>query len=217
MNIAWILFGVLLLVSGYLAYSYFVGDNRPMVQKTYLKTQAADIPLSNYSSPNSVRCAYSYWLFVNRLDAAEVALLTVASPSASVPSLVVRMTPDAKMAIDVGGSSYQAMEDFPLQKWTRIDLSFDNTVLDVFLNGRLYRSFKLGAALNTTSASVIKFGLMDAYISGFGRQSSPMDPSSAWSTYVSGNRSMTLGGQADYGLVIEMTKDNQPQKRVTVF
>lgn len=215
--IAWILFGVLLLVVGYFVYTYFTGGADSMVQKTYLKTQAADIPLSNYASPNSVRCAYSFWLFVNRLDAVDVAIITVASPSATAPELAVRLTPEAKMVVDVGGSSYQAVEDFPLQKWSRIDLSFDNNVHDIFMDGRLYRSFKMGTSLNTTSTSIIKFGMLDAYLAGFARQSSPMDPSSAWSNYISGNRSLSVGTMPSYGVDVMLTKNNEPQKRVTLF
>lgn len=224
MNWSLVLLGVVLLVLAYFMYQWLTGSISTAVQNTYMKTQLAPIPITNYSGPTSVRCAYSFWIFINKLNSnTNTTIFTLdekpsgTGTTSTPPLLSVYIDSSAKLQIAVGADVYQVTDSFPLQKWERIDISFDNTTMDVYLSGKLLRSFKIKANLATTTGASINFGAIDAYISGFGRQSSPMDPSKAWSNYMSGNRSFAGAMIPSYGVTVELTKDSVSQKKMTLF
>lgn len=214
-----ILLSIVLLIVAYFLYLYLTGSANTAVQNTYMKTQLAPIPITNYNSPTSNQCAYSFWLFVNKLESVTTTVFTLEEPSSVTPLppplLSMMIDSSSKMQIGVGANTYVVTESFPLQKWERIDISFDNHTMDVYLSGKLLRSFKLPKSVTPTTNANIKFGAIDAYISGFKRQSSPMDPSTAWSAYISGNQSF-VGSMPKYGVTVELTKDAVSQKRVSL-
>lgn len=211
-----ILLSVVLLIVAYFIYLYLTGSATTAVQNTYMKTQMAPIPITNYSGPNSVRSAYSFWLFVNKLESLTTTVFTLEEPSSVSPLLSVAIDNSSKLQIGVGPNTYVVTDNFPLQKWERIDISFDNKTMDVYLSGKLLRSFKIPETITPSTNANIKFGAIDAYISGFKRQSSPMDPSTAWAAYMSGNKTF-FGNMPTYGVTVELTKDAVSQKRVNLF
>lgn len=211
-----ILLSIVLLIVAYFLYLYLTGSTKTAVQNTYMKTQMAPIPITNYSGPNSLKSAYSFWLFVNKLESLTTTVFTLEEPSSEKPLLSVTIDNSSKLQIGVGENTYIVTENFPLQKWERIDISFDNNTMDVYLSGKLLRSFKLSNRLSASTNANIKFGAIDAYISGFKRQSSPMDPSTAWSAYMSGNQTFA-GSMPTYGVTVELTKDSVSQKRVNLI
>lgn len=228
MNVASIVFGVVLLVGAYYLYQYLTGQTSTLVQNTYLRTQAAPIPISNYSSPAGVRCAYSMWLFVNALDPTPLTRIfwisippsggsVTTAATVAVEPLLLALTPQSELQATVAGKTYTIVDNFPLQKWERIDMSFDNKTFDFFLDGKLVRSFQMSAPLATPTTSILNFGAIDAYVSNFARQGSPMDPASAWSTYLSGNKTFTASLVPNYSVSVAMSKDSVVQKTVTLF
>lgn len=218
MNWSLVLLGVVLLVLAYFMYQWLTGSITSAVQNTYMKTQLAPIPITNYSGPTSARCAYSFWIFINKLSSGDTTIFTLDEKAGTPPSLLsVYVDSSSSLKIGVGADVYKVTDSFPLQKWERIDISFDNTTMDVYLSGKLLRSFKLKANLASTTGASINFGAIDAYISGFGRQSSPMDPSKSWSNYMAGNQSFAGAMIPSYGVSIELTKDSVSQKKMTLF
>jgi hypothetical protein len=212
-----ILLSIVLLIVAYFMYLYLTGSANTAVQNTYMKTQLAPIPITNYSSPNSNQSAYSFWLFVNKLESNTTTVFTLEEPSSATPPLLsMVIDSSSKLQIGFGPNTYVVTENFPLQKWERIDISFDNNTMDVYLSGKLLRSFKLPNKLTPSTNANIKFGAIDAYISGFKRQSSAMDPSTAWSAYLAGNQSF-VGSMPTYGVTVELTKDAVSQKRVNLI
>lgn len=108
-------------------------------------------------------------------------------------------------------------DNFPLQKWERIDISFDNKTMDVYLDGKLLRSFQMDESVVTTTTSVVAFGAIDAYVSGFNRTATPMDPTTSWNQYMSGNKPFMSSWMPQYGMSVELTKDSVAQKKLTLF
>jgi hypothetical protein len=223
MNWSLVLLGIVLLIFAYFTYQWLTGSVTTAVQNTYMKTQLAPIPITNYSGPTSERCAYSFWIFINKLSSSgNTTLFTLDEPTSgtttNTPSLLsVYIDNSANLKIALGADVYQVTDSFPLQKWERIDISFDNTTMDVYLSGKLLRSFKINANLRSTTRASINFGAIDAYISGFGRQSSPMDPSKSWSNYMAGNKTFAGAMIPSYGVTVELTKDSVSQKKMTLF
>jgi hypothetical protein len=218
MNLTMIVLGVVLLLVAYFLYQYLMGNTSVAVQNTYLKNGTAPIPMTNYTDPGSKRSSYSFWLFVNNVNASgNTEIFTIANPAASKVQLKLYLTPDTTLQLMVGATTYQVTSNFPLQKWERIDISFDNKTMDVYLDGKLLKSYQLNANVSVPTNNILTFGAINAYISGFGRKSSPMTPPTAWSAYISGNRPFTDSVMPKYGLSVELTKDSVSQKKMSLF
>ena len=228
MNVALIVLGVVLLIGAYFLYQYLTGQTATLVQNTYLRTQTAPIPITNFNSPTGVRCAYSMWLFVNAVDPTPVTrIFWISIPSAATTGgaaptvanepLLLALTQQSSLQVTVAGKTYTILDNFPLQKWERVDMSFDNKTLDFYLDGKLVKSFQMSVPLATPTTSVLNFGAIDAYVSGFKRQSSPMDPSTAWSVYMSGNKTFAASMVPNYGVTLALSKDAVTQKTITLF
>lgn len=227
MNVAMIVLGVVLLIGAYFMYQYLTGQTATLVQNTYLRTQAAPIPITNYDAPTGVRCAYSMWLFVNAVEPTSLTRIFWISVPSTGPStgpaaaanepLLLALTQKSELQLTVAGKMYSITENFPLQKWERIDMSFDNKTLDFYLDGKLLKSFQMSVSLATPTTASLNFGAIDAYVSGFKRQSSPIDPSSAWSTYLSGNKTFAASMVPNYGVTLALSKDSVTQKTITLF
>lgn len=227
MNVALVVLGVVFLIGAYFMYQYLTGQTAALVQNTYLRTQAAPIPITNFDSPTGVRCAYSMWLFVNAVEPTPLtrifwisvpstAMGAAAATTANEP-LILALTQQSELQVTAAGKTYTILENFPLQKWERIDMSFDNKTLDFYLDGKLVKSFQMSVPLATPSTAVLNFGAIDAYVSGFKRQSSPMDPSTAWSVYMSGNKTFAASMVPNYGVTLALSKDAVTQKTITLF
>ena len=226
-NVALIAIGIMLLVGSYFMYQYLIGNAQSLSKNTYLKTSAAPIPLTNFTSPTGTRCAYSMWLFVNSLSATKAEpmhVFWVGTPDASPlsattnpPAFKMCITSESHLQVFVKNKMYMITDNFPLQKWERIDISFDNKTMDVYLDGKLLRSFQMDESVVTTTTSVVAFGAIDAYVSGFNRTATPMDPTTSWNQYMSGNKPFMSSWMPQYGMSVELTKDSVAQKKLTLF
>lgn len=107
------------------------------------------------------------------------------------------------------GDSYLVTPNFPLQKWTLIIVSFDNKVMDLYLDGKLVKSKTLDVLPSPqTTKATMNFGTGDIDIYNYVRYSYPMDPQTAWSIYQAGTPSST--SMDSYGLNLNIKKDNVP-------
>jgi len=218
-SVAMIALGIVILIGAYFVYKYLIGSSSNLSQNTYLKTGTPAIPLTNFASPTGTRYAYSLWLFVNNLSGAtENTVFLVGNGATEDIKLVISDKADLKVHIkDKKDKPYLIMENFPLQKWERVDLSIDNRVMDVYIDGKLLRSFMLDAAVGSSSNATVTFGAFDAYVSGFARTPTPMDPSTSWTNYMSGNKPFMSSWMPQYGMSVELTKDSVAQKKMTLF
>lgn len=217
-SVSLIVLGVVLLVGSYTLYQYLLGNSASLVQNTYLKTQAAPIPMTNYAASTSARSSYGFWIFVNKLESTtDTKLFWIADPSSTSSLLEVSITNNAELGVKVADKLYSVTENFPLQKWERIDLSFDNKVMDVYLDGKLLRSVQMPTNFTTLTTSQIYFGQIDAYVSGFGRKPTPANPADVYSGYMSGNKPFSYSWMPQYGMSVELTKDSVAQKKLTLF
>lgn len=191
-------------------------------ETTYLKTQLPPVPIP---AAASARCAYSLWLFLNNLTGgtAGTTVFEISDPAATpaVSIATLRLDSSAALRFVIGAGTtartYLLKEDFPLQKWTRLDLSFDNGTFDFYLDGKLLRSFQTGAALVTPATAVLQFGAIDAYVNGYSRAAEPMDPAKAQAKYLSGQRALSGSALPKYGVSMQLVKDSVVQTSFSLF
>ena len=106
--------------------------------------------------------------------------------------------------------------NFPLQKWVYITVVVDNTITDIYLDGKLVKSVQIDQ-FYPDKTSDLHFGYgYDAYISNFQRWSTPLDPQTVWSTYLAGNGTSSIGTN-NYHMNVSLLKDNVEQKTYSLF
>jgi hypothetical protein len=136
---------------------------------------------------------------------------------------------------------------FPLQKWVHVIVSMDNQFADVYLDGKLVTSHRfltinpdntqvmpaiptkdaastpvyIGNPPATTSspAQMPSGQTYDAYVTKFKRwDAGPVDPQTAWNTYMEGNGSSSLlGSLGAYGVNLTVLKNNVENSKLVLF
>jgi hypothetical protein len=107
--------------------------------------------------------------------------------------------------------------NFPVQKWVYIIISADNKIIDCYIDGKLVTSQQLKNQ-PTVSDTDIYVGVFNAHLAKFQRITSPMDPQTAWSNYMSGNGGNSLSKIfSSYGVDVIFKKDNVNQQTFNIF
>lgn len=223
MNIALIILGVVLIVVGYVLYTYLMGNVSVVNKSTHLMNQNPEVPLSKLGALSTSRYAYSTWLYV---QAPQQQISDKQLPDKyifNVGNVYLYVDRDSTLTMFVGKvgdyTTYKLMDNFPLQKWMYVVISFDNKLCDIYINGKLLSSIKVEKLpIIDVKTDAIKFTIVDVYIANFQMLTKPMDPATAWSNYLSGNGAYSFKKMfSSYGINMELTKDSIRQSVVTVI
>lgn len=130
--------------------------------------------------------------------------------------------------------------NFPLQKWVCVCVSVDNQFVDAYLDGKLVKSQRFYTSTTSTAtppattvtipqtppdatASPVylgnsetgqTFAPFDAFIAEFKRWSAPIDPQSAWDTYLAGNGTNGVSRAfSSYGIDVSVLKNKVEQTK----
>lgn len=232
MSLLYVALGLVVAIALYYTYRYVTsGTSRQLPMETvYLKEQsAAPQPISAYSSPSSVRSTYGFWLFLNNLDpraagssGESITKVFTLADTRTEPYGVLQLDSQATLSFvrDKGLNTEERFElakDFPLQKWTRLDLSFDNKRFDYFQDGGLLRSFQMAKVLALPDTATIAFAQIDAYLNGFERPAAPVEPDAAREKYFRGQKALSGSALPKYGINVQLIKDNVAQKTFSLF
>ena len=135
------------------------------------------------------------------------------------------------MGLDIGKEITQTpgaqkiiiTNNFPIQRWVYIVVSIDNTVADVYLDGKLVKSVAITQvqpqekliSFKTPGAS----GGMDAYLSNFERVTTPLDPQSVWNKYIAGSGSNLAVSNmiGKYNLNLTLLNNGQVSQNYKLF
>jgi len=230
MNYLLILLGIVLIFVFYIIYIKLLGNKSVLSKNTYLKTSVPAVDLNTLAKPGSSRYAYSFWLHVNNLTAT-VPVFTVFRGSGDTtgifkvelnPSGIILNLKLASGTNNIGDGSALTIPitpNFPLQKWVFVIISLDNKQLDLYLDGKIVNSrmLTITPAVPDGSSPSIAFGNGDMFISQLNRQTTPMDPQTAWSAYMSGNGNGFSSLFSSYGLNLIFSKDQVEQQNIAVF
>ena len=204
---------------------YFTGANKLTGEK-YLKDSNANIPHNDVSGKNSSIFTYSIWLYVNTYGDEDKIIfkrnndvaLYLDRTTATLKCLVGEE--NAQGDIYDNTNAIDVTNNFPLQKWVHIFISVDNTIVDVYLDGKLIKSVQITKSVSIPeSGSDIVFGSnWDAYFAKFERHSKATDPKSAYDKYMEGNGGSTLSqALGNMNVNLSITKDNIETSRFALF
>jgi hypothetical protein len=233
MNPAVILFGVLLvIVIFYMIYSSYFSTASKLSGELYLMTNPADILVDKLSKPDATRYSYGIWLFVNTWTPPTSGVRTIFYRQNDVHlyleangSLKLATKPDANRAVTASGLDVIVTGNFPIQKWVYVVMSIDNTILDVYLDGKLVKSVVVPQVGPGTTNSV-KFNSVtpnttgwDAYISNFERITTPLDPRTVWDMYMRGSGSNLSVSKmvGNYNLNLTLLKNGELSQKFKLF
>jgi len=237
MNFSMIILSIVLLVALYYLYVFLLGspDGIQIIPISKMPQKPAyDINMN--SNPGSYRYSYAIWIRVNNLDRNTDTTL-YGNSRTNTSNNIMYLTdkfdgkPYISFSLDLYGDTslyvrynkgerpttgndnlstpYLVTPNYPLQKWSLIIVSFDNKIMDLYLDGKLVKSKTMDKlpGPQTTSATM-NFGTGDIDVYNYIRYSYPMDPQTAWSIYQSGT---PPSANADsYGLNLKINKDNAP-------
>jgi len=211
-------------------YSSLFSTASKLTGELYLMTTPTEIPADKLSKPDSTRYSYGIWLFVNTWNPptgtdvrtifyreADVHLYLDASDSLK---LILKPT-----STRTGGTEILLTNNFPIQKWVYIVMSIDNTIIDVYLDGKLVKSVAVSQVAPNPEKPV-KFDSLpsntpgwDAYISNFERITTPLDPRTVWDMYMKGSGSnMSVSKMVgNYNLNLMLLKNGERSQQLKLF
>lgn len=185
---------IVLLVLVYILYYFFL-STKTTVNSNLLNLNAAVQPYNKVASPAGVRYAYGVWVYVNNLNDVNN---TIIGRAGNFRLWIDKTAPilncDFAMSGNGGTQTTAITNNFPLQKWSFIVISVDNLFVDYYINGKLVKSEKKQLMMKTPpdANTPLYFGNnpfypFDAYLGKVIRWTNPVDPQTAWSTYLNGN------------------------------
>ena len=237
MNISMIILSIVLLVALYYLYVFLLGGyNGSKITKIRDTPSSNAYDVEKNTNPGSYRYSYAIWVHVHNLDK-NTNTTTYASTNAAnnIMYLTDKTVPASGSSVDFNffsldlygdtslyvryntgeaglntlSNPYLVTPNFPLQKWTLIIVSFDNKIMDLYLDGKLVKSTTLATLpFPQTTKANMKFGTGDIDVFNYVRYSYPMDPQTAWSIYQDGTPPSS--SMDNYGLNLKINKDNAP-------
>jgi hypothetical protein len=230
MNYVVIILGVIVILLIYTLIRMLMATSVDLTASANLNDSITGFDIKN--SPTSTRYAYGLWIYVNSWNAStpksifkrENNIELSLDASSPILNCDITMSDDSTKTIEI-------TDNFPLQKWTHIIVSVDNQYVDCYIDGKLVRSGRVYKEDATAGISVpkppppvankmylAKSTKYDAYVARFKHWSSPINPETAWSTYMQGNGQSTFKNWLSaYGLDILIKKDNVEQTKMTLF
>ena len=239
MNPVVVLLGVLLVVIiVYMIYTTYYSTTVKLSGEVHLITPPANIPIDKITKPDATRYAYGIWFYVNNFP--------TSFGSGNIRTIFYRekdmhlyLTNDGSLSLDVGKGVDQTItkasttsepirrslitNNFPIQRWVYIVVSIDNTVIDVYLDGKLVKSIATPQVGPQEKEIIFKSaGVasgMDAYLSNFERVTMPLDPQSVWNKYIGGSGSNLAVSNmvGKYNLNLTLLKDGQISQKYKLF
>jgi len=218
MNITAIILGITIVILIYVLYKYFSVSASTLMPTASLK--ASNPAITSINSPTNTRYAYGIWVYINSWDVNTDK--TIFSRAGNIKLHLDKNTPTlrCKITLSTGAvSDVMVTNDFPLQKWVCITVSVDNQFVDIYIDGKLVVSQKIStmsSGVETLPATPpdkdvpVMLGVgMDANVANFQRWTAPVDPQTAWTTYMGGNGSSSLtSSTGTYGANLSILKNN---------
>jgi hypothetical protein len=228
MNTTAIILGIVIIILIYVLYRYFTNTTSTLGSLTDLSnrsTTTAFTKKGDIASSTSTRYSYGLWLYIDNWDPNQSKNIFYRQNSSTNTNYDIRLyldqyQPTLKCDFYTNGSQTETItitNNFPVQKWVCIVISVDNKIIDCYIDGKLVTSQQLQNQ-PMVSDTDIYVGSFNAHLAKFQRTTSPMDPQTAWSKYMSGNGGNSLSKIfSSYGLDVIFKKDNVNQQTFSIF
>jgi hypothetical protein len=220
----------------FLIYNKYYGGVNTLLKQTSLQTRPPDVIATSIQKGDSVRFAYGIWVYINQwtntpvnkllfVREEEIAvyldnkanLQCIISPTSGTYTALTNQS--ATIPSDTTQGKQKTIivsNNFPLQKWVYITVSVDNTIADIYLDGKLVKSIPIPIVVPNASKSVVFGGGYNAYISNFQRWTTEIDPQTVWDTYMKNSGGMT-DMVGNYNVNLSLLKDNVVSSNFALF
>jgi hypothetical protein len=140
MNVSAIIILILIVVLIFILYRYYSNTASTLQTTASLNGGALPaIPISD--TPTSARYAYSIWVYVNTWDNQCDKVLFSRNGNLLLSLDTAQPTLRCNVVMqDATTQSVKLTDNFPIQKWVNIIVSFDGQFFDGYLNGKLVTS-----------------------------------------------------------------------------
>jgi len=222
MDTSLIILGVALIIILYIVFFYMTAKDS-LADRLDLGSAQTPILATSLTKPESAKYSYEMWLYVygtkesggnyifyrNGTDATKKNIglkFTSTVPSLTLEYTKTTMTDTSTVKTLV---PIQITDNLPLQSWVHIIISVDNSYIDIYMNGKLVKSVK--DSIDTPSAlNDVTFGVSKTYLAKFTRTAAPIDPQTAWNSYLSGNGENPIKKYTgDYNLALSFKKSDK--------
>jgi hypothetical protein len=204
---------ILVVIIFYMVFSDWFSTSK-LVKQASLKNSIPDILAKDLVKPTSTRYAYSIWIYVNSWDTATSKPIFGRNGDIelALDATIGKFT--CKLGPNVGDTSKDpstitVTNNFPLQKWVFVTVSIDNTIADIYLDGKLVKSVQIAQVSPNDSSNVIFGKGYDIYIADLKRYTEVQDPQSVWNTYMKGNGGSVVNKVgSSYAVNLSILKDD---------
>lgn len=228
MNVTVIILGIAVVFLVFILYEYFTSKSTILAKETSLLTSSTSIPIT--SNASATRYALGIWIYVNSWSMKSGPKMIYNLPGkislyldANSPTLFtdIGMTSGTPTTITV-------TQNFPIQKWTYVTISVDNSFIDCYIDGKLIKSTQLTGTQSSLTeitkpliylgGNSIPYSGNDITIAGFYRWTNPLVPADVWSKYMKGNGGNSITSMFNnYGLNVSLLKNNVTASTYSVF
>jgi len=224
MDLGFVILGIVLV---FVLYYFLYSDGSTVLSnKLDLSIQQPNIPVAALENPTSPRYSLEMWMYIYNFNGTKSYIISrdgTQPQSGATPKNIGIAIDGAspKLIIEYASGNakkeHTVTDNLPLQTWVHLIVSVDNTFVDVYMNGKLIKSFK-DTIDQPTSTSDIVYGNVNCYLAKLTRSTNATDPQTAWDHYSGGNGENPLAKYlASFGLSVTLQKNNQDYSKVTVF
>lgn len=137
---------------------------------------------------------------------------------ANSPKLILEYAGTPSAGTGVEQKTVTITDNLPLQTWVHLIVSVDGQFVDVYINGKLVKSFQDKGIKAPSSSAGIEYGTPSCYLAKLTRYTKATDPQTAWEKYMSGNGENPFAKYlSSFGLALTLQKNNQDYSKITLF
>jgi len=203
----------------YILYKFFTQKATTLVETSNLNETQDAITIKN--SPSSTRYAYGAWIYINSWYGSAPKIIFKRNDNLELGFSDNSPVLKCKVTSSSGLEEFVITNDFPLQRWTQVIVSVDNSYFDCYIDGKLVTSVKVATPKQPQPSATMKLGggtIFDAYANKFQHWDEPITPQSAYESYKAGNgQTSTFQQLSAYGLDLTVLKNSVELQRFNVF
>jgi hypothetical protein len=196
---------IIIVVMLYLGLVYYFTPASSITQKVYLANGIPDIPLKDLPSIGAAKYSYEFWIYVNHSPERGDLVFRIAEDKRYETSSIQFITSLNSARLTIGETIIEITDKFPLQRWQYVIINVDNNLVELYLDGKLFRSVKTPNPIPTpTAKSILTFGDGDMYLSTFNRNLFTIDQTTAYKNYLNGNNGLRI---TNFGVSFDFLKN----------
>ncbi len=221
MDFTTIFLGVLLVVI--IFYFTFNSGAQELSKKLDLAQPQTPVKGTSLDQPSSAKYSIEMWLYVYQFESNEKYIISRVAAEANAKNIGIKLAsgkPTLQLEYSNGSpKTVDITSNLPLQSWVHLIVSVDGQFVDVYVNGKLVKSFQDPAIKAPAGDTAdIVYGDCKCYLAKLTRYTKATDPQTAWDKYMSGNGENPFAKMmSSFGLTMTLQKNNQDYSKVQLF